>query len=119
MDKGPLGGTCLNVGCIPAKILKFPADRVVEIQEAKKLGIQAEIKEINFHSLMERMRKIVQDSQNHMRYGIENTRELDFYEHEGHFIDEYTMEVGGEKIRERKVFTKAKSLACIFLLSTK
>lgn len=46
IDKGPLGGTCLNVGCIPSKILLFPADRIVEIQEAKKLGIHAEIKKI-------------------------------------------------------------------------
>lgn len=31
VDKGPLGGTCLNVGCIPSKILILPGDRVVEI----------------------------------------------------------------------------------------
>lgn len=27
VDRGPLGGTCLNVGCIPSKMLIFPADR--------------------------------------------------------------------------------------------
>ncbi len=31
IDKGPLGGTCLNVGCIPSKILIHPADRIMEI----------------------------------------------------------------------------------------
>ena len=31
IDKGPLGGTCLNVGCIPSKMLIYPADRIVEI----------------------------------------------------------------------------------------
>ena len=36
VDKGPLGGTCPNVGCIPSKMLIYPADRVVEIQEAEK-----------------------------------------------------------------------------------
>jgi len=45
VDKGPLGGTCLNVGCIPSKILIFPADRIIEIQEAAKFGVHAEIKE--------------------------------------------------------------------------
>ncbi|MBA7679218.1 Mycothione reductase [subsurface metagenome] len=45
VDKGPLGGTCLNVGCIPSKILIFPADRIIEIQEAAKFGIHEEIKE--------------------------------------------------------------------------
>ena len=42
VDKGPLiGGTCLNWGCIPSKMLIYPADRIVEIQEGKKLGIEA------------------------------------------------------------------------------
>ena len=41
VDKGPLGGTCPNLGCIPSKMLMFPADRVVEIQEAAKLGVAA------------------------------------------------------------------------------
>ena len=30
VDKGPLGGTCPNLGCIPSKMLMFPADRIVE-----------------------------------------------------------------------------------------
>ncbi len=104
VDKGPLGGTCLNVGCIPSKMLIFPADRIVEIQEAARLGIQAEIKKIDFNGIMERMRITVGESQSHIREGIKRTSELDFYEETGHFIEDYTMEVGGEKIKGRKIF---------------
>jgi len=104
VDKGPLGGTCLNVGCIPSKLLIFPADRVVEIQEAEKLGIHAEIKGIDFPSIMERMRKIVGKSQDHIREGIKFTEELDFYEEEASFVEDYTLEVGKEKIKGRKIF---------------
>ena len=33
IDKGPLiGGTCLNWGCIPSKMLIYTADRIVEIE---------------------------------------------------------------------------------------
>ncbi len=35
VDKGPLGGTCANLGCIPSKMLIFAADRVAEIQESR------------------------------------------------------------------------------------
>jgi dihydrolipoamide dehydrogenase len=104
VDKGPLGGTCLNVGCIPSKLLIFPADRVVEIQEAEKLGIRAEIKGIDFPSIMERMRRIVRKSQDHIREGIKFIEELDFYEDEGSFVEDYTLEVGKEKIKGRKIF---------------
>jgi dihydrolipoamide dehydrogenase len=41
VDRGPLGCTCLAVGCIPSKILIFPADRVMEIRESQKLGVEA------------------------------------------------------------------------------
>ena len=34
IDKAKVGGTCLNVGCVPSKNLLFPADRIREIQES-------------------------------------------------------------------------------------
>ena len=43
VDKGPLGGTCLNLGCIPSKMLIYVADRIVQIKEAKRLGVDEEI----------------------------------------------------------------------------
>ena len=34
VDNGPLGGTCLNRGCIPSKVLLHPADVIRMVQEA-------------------------------------------------------------------------------------
>lgn len=104
VDKGPIGGTCPNLGCIPSKMLIFAADRVTEIQEAKRLGITAEIKEIDFGFIMGRMRRFVRKNQKHMREGISQAENLDFYEGEGHFTGDYTMEVNGEAIKGDKIF---------------
>ncbi|MDY6958650.1 MAG: dihydrolipoyl dehydrogenase [Halobacteriota archaeon] len=104
VDKGPLGGTCLNLGCIPSKMLIYPADRIVEIQEAEKLGIKAEIKDIDFKAIMERMRRNVSEGNSHMRAGIEYADDLGYYEGTGRFISEYTMEVNSEKIKGEKIF---------------
>ena len=49
IDTGPLGGTCLNVGCIPTKMLIYPADIIHEILNSKRLGITAEIKKYWFY----------------------------------------------------------------------
>lgn len=38
VDKGSLGDTCANLGCIPSKMLIFAADTIAEIQEAKNLS---------------------------------------------------------------------------------
>ena len=104
VDKGPLGGTCLNLGCIPSKMLIYAADKVVEIQEARKLGIEAEIKGIDFAAIMKRMRGSVKESQDYIRRGIVESKKLDFYEGEGHFVADYTIEVNGQKIKGEKVF---------------
>ncbi len=104
VDRGPLGGTCLNVGCIPSKMLIFPADRIVEIQEAAKLGIKAEIKEVDFHWVMERTRDYVKGSRSQIRESVSRVSGLGFYEDTGQFVDDYTMEVGGETIKGQKIF---------------
>lgn len=104
IDKGPVGGTCLNVGCIPSKMLIFPADRIVEIQEAKKFGIEAEIKRVDFKDIMERTRRYVSNEQHHIRQSIQSVSELDFFEDTAHFTEDYTLEVSGEKIRGKKIY---------------
>jgi mycothione reductase len=104
VDKGPLGGTCANLGCIPSKMLIFAADRITEIQETKKLGIEAGIKNIDFAYIMERMRKSVRENQEHMKHAITGAENLDFYEGEGHFSGEDTIEVKGETIKGEKIF---------------
>jgi dihydrolipoamide dehydrogenase len=40
VEKGPLGGTCLNNGCIPSKALLASAEMLHAIREAGKLGIK-------------------------------------------------------------------------------
>jgi mycothione reductase len=103
VDRGPLGGTCLNVGCIPSKMLIYPADRIVDIQEARKLGIKATIKGIDFKAIMKRMRDNIIESRNYIRKGIVSNRDLDFYETQGHFTGDHTIEVMGETIYGDKI----------------
>ncbi len=104
VDKGPVGGTCLNVGCIPSKMLIFPADRIMEIQGAEKLGIDVEIKTVDFQAIMERMRSNIGKTQQMIREGIRQTESLDFYETEGYFVEDYTLQVGSRRIRGEKIF---------------
>ncbi len=104
VDKGPLGGTCLNVGCIPSKMLIYPADRIVEIQEAEKLGIKAEIKDVDFTAIMKHMRKPIRESHEHMDHGLDNIKGLHYYKGEGYFISDYTIEVNGEQMIGKKIF---------------
>jgi dihydrolipoamide dehydrogenase len=103
VDRGPTGGTCLNTGCIPSKMLIFAADRIVEAQEAKRLGLVVEIKNIDFNFIMERMRKNIGGYRDKMRKGLPEVENLKFYEGEAHFVQDYTLEVNSKTIWGRNI----------------
>jgi mycothione reductase len=103
VDKGPTGGTCLNTGCIPSKMLIFAADRIVEAQEAKKIGVTAEIKNIDFNFIMERMRKNIGGYRDRMKKGLSEVDGLTFHDGGGHFVKDYTLEVNGKTITADKI----------------
>jgi mycothione reductase len=104
VDKGPVGGTCLNVGCIPTKMIVYPADRIMEIRESGKLGITADIKEIDFAAIMKRMRRAVQKSHDHIQEALEKSEDMDFYFGETHFTGDYTLEVNDKTIKGKTIF---------------
>jgi len=104
VDKGPVGGTCLNLGCIPTKLMIFPADRVMEIREASKFGIDAEIKDIDFTRIMDHMQKHVTGSHDRIRDSLEKAKGFDFYFGEARFTGEHTLEVNGQSVKGEMIF---------------
>jgi mycothione reductase len=104
VDKGPVGGTCLNLGCIPSKLMIFPADRVMEIREAAKFGIKAEIAGIDFARIMNHMQSSVTGSRDRMRRELERAEEFDFYSGTARFIADYTIEVNRQTIQGDMIF---------------
>jgi mycothione reductase len=104
VEAGPLGGTCLNVGCIPSKMVIYPADVINVIEEAGKLGIKAKIEEIDFAFIMERSRRLVEEDRRHMEAGVRHAEGLAFYNDVGEFVSDYTMSVSGEPVKAENVF---------------
>ena len=113
VDRGPLGGTCLNVGCIPSKMLTCVADRVVDTQEARRLGIRARVSSVDFQSVMRRMQKGVENGREHVRKTLARQKKLDFYEGSGCFVDDMIMEVNGERIKGKRIFLASGSRTLI------
>ncbi len=104
IEKGHVGGTCINVGCVPSKTLISTADRIAEIRDSGKFGIEARITKIDFGSIMRRMKKAVSFGRNGIGAAIRDSRNLDFYNEKGHFIDDRTLRIGNREIRGRKIF---------------
>ncbi len=59
IEKGDVGGRCLNVACIPAKAVLRSADIVQEIRDAGEFGIVAGEPVVDFAKVMERRGEVV------------------------------------------------------------
>ena len=85
-------------------MLIYPADRLMEIEEAKKFGIEAKVTHVDFNALMERMKKSVTFGRNWLRKEIKGSKNLDFYNEAAHFSADLTLELESGKIAGRKIF---------------
>ncbi len=55
IERGPLGGTCLNRGCIPSKMIIYPGELANTIRRAANINIEVSEPEINFSDLVQRI----------------------------------------------------------------
>lgn len=102
IEKDEVGGICLTRGCIPSKMLLYPAEVIRVIESAKKFGISAEVKNIDFSWIMEHMRAEITEEIQMIENGLKRHPNIDLYQTVGEFIDDYTMKVGDEVITGEK-----------------
>jgi mycothione reductase len=107
VENGPLGGTCLNRGCIPSKMWIYPADVIRTITEGAKLGIHAHVDRIDFDLIRKRMWDVVLRDRHHMEEAVKQDPVLKFYPVTGTFIADRTLQVGTEQIHGARVVISA------------
>lgn len=68
IEKASLGGTCLNVGCIPSKTFLQHSEWMEKIKTANQFGILSEVKHIDYARLVERKDQVVGTLVNGIQY---------------------------------------------------
>jgi dihydrolipoamide dehydrogenase len=104
VDNGPMGGTCLNRGCVPSKMLIYPADVVSTINAAQRLGVNATVNSIDFKNIMSRMRTLVNGDSSAQASAVQATSGLTWFKETGKFTSDYTMQVGEHAITAERIF---------------
>lgn len=104
IDKDEPGGICLTKGCIPSKLLIYPADLVRTVQKAEKFGIQVEIKKIDSAAVLARMRSIIDRDIDSIRNGLSNYSNIDYYPSVAEFVAPYTIKIGDNTITSKMIF---------------
>ena len=103
VEEGPIGGTCLNRGCIPSKILIHCADAIRDAEAGADIGVYLRLDRVDFPLIKKRMWDLVLGDRHSMEEAVRQTKETTLYPAIGSFISDYTMRVGEETIRAPKV----------------
>jgi mycothione reductase len=107
IDKDEPGGICLTRGCIPSKLLLYPAEMIRTIETANEFGIDALLHKIDFNKIMERMRHHINEEIEMIRNGLTESKNINYYHDAAEFIEPYTLKVGG---RNNNVMIRAKMI---------
>lgn len=95
IEKGDLGGTCLNVGCIPTKTLLSNAAVLKKVKEAALYGIQTGEVSFDYRKMKERKDGVVSKIRTSLG-GLLRANKIDIIQGEASFLSPRELKVRGE-----------------------
>jgi dihydrolipoamide dehydrogenase len=109
VEKGPLGGTCLNRGCNPSKMLIQAATAANHVREAGTFFVDATLDGVDYAAIVDDMDETLAPIADGMAERYREKEHLTLYEGAATFVDERTVEVNGERVTGEKVVVAAGS----------
>lgn len=102
IERGTVGGTCVNIGCVPSKTLL----RAGEINHLSKdnpfIGLQTSAGEVDLASLITQKDKLVSELRNQKYMDLIDEYNFDLIKGEAKFVDASTVEVNGTKLSAKR-----------------
>lgn len=96
IEKGRMGGTCLNTGCIPSKLLIHSADVADVIKNASLFGIKVEKYSIDFAAIVRRVNSIIDGDSDGIRDAFKDSDNPKLFAGEARFVSDRTLNVEGK-----------------------
>jgi len=109
VEPGPLGGTCLNRGCNPSKMLIQAATAANHVREAGDFYLDASLDGIDFAAVVDDMDETLSALAEGMDDSYRDKANLTMYREETAFVDERTVEIDGEEVSAETVVVAAGS----------
>ncbi len=107
VEEGPFGGTCLNRGCIPSKMLIHCADVMQTVQNSASFGIHAKVERIDWPFIVHRAFEEVDAEAAMIERGNRQSPNIEVFKSRGRFTAPKTIEVGGEQLTAETILIAA------------
>ena len=114
IEKKEVGGTCLNVGCIPTKTLTSTAHLYALMKKSSSWGIEGSFPSLNWEQVMRRKEQVVRRLVNGVKFLLKE-RKVNLISGTASFLDEKTLLInktngGIEKVQADKILISTGSI---------
>ncbi|MBD1380900.1 dihydrolipoyl dehydrogenase [Metabacillus arenae] len=106
VEKGTLGGVCLNVGCIPSKALIAAGHRYENAKHSEDMGIKAENVTLDFSKVQEFKQGVVKKLTGGVE-GLLKGNKVEIVSGEAYFVDNESVKVMDENSSQTYKFKNA------------
>lgn len=115
VNKGiPLGGTCVNVGCVPSKTLLWAGEVMHQAKHHGIPGIDIEVKNFDFATVVQHeldlVKKLRNEKYEKVLNNLENVKHVDG---QAMFVSSNEIEVSGQRYSAKKFIIAAGSTATV------
>ncbi|MFC7114808.1 dihydrolipoyl dehydrogenase [Natronoarchaeum sp. GCM10025703] len=109
VEPGPLGGTCLNRGCNPSKMLIQAANAVNDVRDAGKFHVDASLQDVDHAAVVDEMDDLLGGLAEDMADRYREKENLTMFDEYTEFVDDRTIQLDGEEVTGEKVVVAAGS----------
>ena len=103
VEPGPLGGTCLNRGCNPSKMLIQAANAVRHVREADRFHVDATFEGIDHGAVVNDMDDLLGGIAADMEVRYRERDHLTLFDEYTSFVGERAVDLGGETVTAEKI----------------
>lgn len=102
IEHGPLGGTCVNVGCVPKKVMWYAAHLAQAVRDAPGYGLQATLGAVDWRHLVAERNAYVRRLNGIYESRLDREK-IPLFRGTASFEDAHTVRVGEQRLQARKV----------------
>jgi pyruvate/2-oxoglutarate dehydrogenase complex dihydrolipoamide dehydrogenase (E3) component len=104
IERHHLGGSCINYGCTPTKMMVASARMAHYARRGPGFGIHTGEVKVNLAEIVARKNKLVEEWRGGQEFHTESRPTIDLYRGHGRFTGPHTVAVNGTELTSEKIF---------------
>ena len=102
VEYGPLGGTCVNVGCVPKKVMWYAAHHAHSFHHLADYGFDVEVKGHDWTALKQRRDAYIERLNGIYENNLDK-RGVTYLRGRARFVDANTVDIDGEQVQADRI----------------